>query len=101
LYFQVQGGADWWLDADNRWYSDAFGPLTPGEHKLEVPLISEQWHNVQGQKNQDRFNSARRQVATVGLAYGDPGAGATMHGVRGDGKFTLLRFIATLEGGKS
>lgn len=84
----MKAGADWTDQGDNvngRWYW--WGrPLGVGD-TIEVPLTFENWHNVAGHQSNVKFNDAMANCISIGLAFGDPGSGATAHGIRGHGKF--------------
>lgn len=90
LYFQRKG--DTWSArgeyATYRWYSRTLFPLE-GEHEITLPVTGEHWGNVWG--GSEGFELAKRNVARVGLCFGD--AGGRGHGVRG-GTFELLEFEA-------
>lgn len=74
-----------------RWYWQ--GPrIIPGSSdRHEVPFEPSYWFNVWGKKNDEGFADALANAEYIGVAFGDPGAGATAHGCKGSGtfKFTL------------
>ena len=73
------------------YYSGA--ALKPGESvTLSVPLTWQHWHGVVGgEKNEAAFAAMLADIEFIGVALGDPAAGATAHGVQGVGtiEFTL------------
>lgn len=75
--------------ASYRWYSDARINLAPGEFTLAVPLNADQWHNVQGQKDDAGFAAALASVDNVSVVFGGQ---FSSHGVYATepSRFTLL-----------
>lgn len=89
LIFQRRGD-DWSGEGEKasyRWYH-AGQPLVI-EGVLDVPLVDGHWTNVFGRHDPQGFEAAKANTAAIGLAFGDPGAGATAHGVTGSGKFSF------------
>jgi hypothetical protein len=84
-------GDDWTArgeKASYRWYWQG-RPVVAGEHSAEIPFDQAIWSNVYGQKDPAGFAAAMTNAGSIGLAFGDPGAGATAHGVSGTGRFTF------------
>lgn len=73
-----------------RQYTDEFRELTNGVHEWIVPVAPEDWHNVYGGTSEDGFEDCLRNLRVFGLVFGNPGRGATAHGVGGGGRFYLL-----------
>ncbi len=90
LMFQRRG--DDWSGQDEkasyRWYHAGQPLVTEGA--LDVPLVGGHWTNVFGKHDPHGFEDAKANAANIGLVFGDPGAGATAHGVTGSGKFSFV-----------
>lgn len=92
VFFQ-RAGDDWSGRGDKahyRWYSNTLFPLTPGVHRIEVPLTPEHWHNVTGGQARDavaQFNAALTDKGRIGFGFG--WRGGRQHGVTGAGAVTL------------
>lgn len=85
----VRRGNDWTAKNPNERFYWAGRPITPGGD-VEVPFSSFAWRNVYGQADEPGFADILANAEFVGLAFGDPGAGATAHGVTGTGKFSFM-----------
>ena len=92
-----------WKQAEYRWYWAGL-PIAGGPIEVEVTFDPSHWVNVYGKKAQGNdnpaednpggFAAALAEAEYVGLAFGDPAAGATAHGVSGTGKFSFTFDIA-------
>lgn len=80
--FHFQRKGDDWMDPNARWYSQAWFPLTEGEHEASVSLTQGEWGNVMGQL--DGFVA---DIGRGGLVFGNTSNRG--HGVRG-GTFEVL-----------
>jgi len=66
-----------------RWGAPGSGrPIVTGTETIEVPLVSAAWRNVHGHEDAPGFASALANAERIGLAFGDPGAGATAHATK-------------------
>lgn len=84
----IRKGNDWTAKNPNeRWYWA--GPtIVSGKTDVHtVETLPAYWTNVYGQKDASGFADAIANAEYVGVAFGDPGAGATAHGCKGDGTF--------------
>jgi hypothetical protein len=93
LFFQ-RAGDNWSGQGEYvnyRWYGPSV-ELSAGSHVLEAPFTEGVWHNVYGKTDAAGFGAAMKGAAAIGFGFGDPGAGATAHGVHGQGKFILEEF---------
>lgn len=72
-----------------------WGPEIKGEGSHVITLTRDQWHNRDGKtSSEEDFVLAMSQPTSLGLAFGNPGAGATAHGVTGEGQFEFtLRMV--------
>ncbi len=76
------------------WAQGASQVLAPGVSIISVPLTADQWTNVFGQNDNEGFQAVLADLAYIGFTFGNPGAGATGHGVDTDGNmtFTVVNF---------
>jgi hypothetical protein len=85
----VRRGNDWTARNPNERFYRTGQPINNGGGTMEVSLEPGNWTNVFGQPSPAGFIDALANASHIGLAFGDPGAGATAHGVLGTGRFTF------------
>ena len=87
----VRNGNNWTATGPQvsyRWYH-AGDQLSNAEGTMDVPLTLEHWGNVLGGRTDAAgFLDALANAAYIGVAFGDTGAGATAHGIKGTGRLT-------------
>lgn len=96
LYFQLPGD-DWSKNQTDwewkRWYSRERFPLTPGEHKVSIPLSVEYWKGVNVAPKPDEEHHFRPDLAVMfGMGFGGidgPIGEGAMHGITGTGTIEM------------
>lgn len=64
--------------------------LAAGEIAIELPLTSDNWSNVFGQRDAVGLQALLADMAVIGMVFGNPAAGATAHGMHVTGSARLV-----------
>lgn len=78
-----------------RFWSGATKLTGAGDYTVSVPLTYNIWTGVMGRSDQNGFAACLANLQNIGFTFGDPGAGASGHGVyvtNGTMRFTLKNF---------